>query len=143
MTAGHIAVAFLKAQQEAVFFALLLQQGNLLADVFKTGEDVDHLDAVAFGNHICQRGGHNGFDSDWIFRHGSLCDALLCNIVEHQHADFVAGRQDVLAVVIDRDAATVRIRIGGPCSRTISMSSMPILPRMRRTSLLPVPLSGV
>ena len=42
----------LKAEQEAVFLALLLQQGNLLTDVLEAGEDVDHLDAVALGDHV-------------------------------------------------------------------------------------------
>ena len=42
----------LKAEQEAVFLALLLQQGDLLTDVLEAGEDVDHLDAVALGDHV-------------------------------------------------------------------------------------------
>ena len=52
MAAGHVTVTLLKAEQEAVFLALLLQQGNLLADVLEAGEDVDHLDAVALGDDV-------------------------------------------------------------------------------------------
>lgn len=52
MAAGHVAVTLLKAEQEAVFLALLLQQGDLLTDVLEAGEDVDHLDAVALGDDV-------------------------------------------------------------------------------------------
>ena len=112
MCAGQIAVAFLKAQQEAAFLALFLKHGDLLTDILKSGQDVHHLDAVALCNHISQWCGYNGFNCNRFLWHGSMCNTLFCNIVKHQHTDLISSWKHILSMMIYRNTNAVCVWVG-------------------------------
>ena len=111
---GQAAVAFLQAEH-IVVAAGLLEQLDLLSDIFEAGQHLDQLHVVIRGDRIRHVGGHDGLYHSRILRHGSRRRSLSQNIFRDQHAGHVSGEGNVLAGLrIQRiDAQTVRIRIGG------------------------------
>ena len=66
------------------------------------------------GHRVGQRGGNDGLAHHRILGHGPLLNAASTDVIQKQHADFVAGQQLIASVLaLDSDAHTVRIGVGG------------------------------
>ena len=112
MCANKIAVGLLKAHEEAVLLAGILELVNLVADVLEAREDTTHLKAAS----TCQDVGHSrrydggnsylilGFLAT-LFSHGK-------KPVHKQDTHLVTGKQHVIAVMRDCSTHTVCVRVG-------------------------------
>ena len=107
---GEVAVAFLKAEDEAVDLTGGFETGDLVADPLEAGEYVAAFNAVMGSDRIGQRGRDDGLAHDRVLGHGALFDAARADVVEQQHADLVAGQQLIAAVLaLDGDADAVGV----------------------------------
>ena len=109
MRAGKIAVAFLKTKNEPLFFAVFLQQADLLANELETGQRAAQLHAVLFGDGVGHVGGHDGGVGHRIFRQRPHP----ADVIQQQHAHLVTGQQPVAALAVrHRRAHAVAVRVG-------------------------------
>ena len=113
MGAHEVAVALLKAHEEAVLLALGLELVDLVADVLEAGQHAAHLEAPVTGERVRHGRGDDGGD-------GNLAGDVLAVVLGHrgqpvheQNAHLVAGEQHVVAVVRNGGAHAVRVRVGG------------------------------
>ena len=113
MCAGKVAVALLEAENVPGFFSRRLEVPDLLADELKSREDAPELHAVSLGHrvdHICRNDRRHGYG---LFGHMAVCDAALADIIEQDHAHFVAGNEPVAALVVGNGrTAAVAVRVG-------------------------------
>ena len=111
---GEIAVAFLKAEHVAVPAALRLQAADLLADELEAGEHVDGFHAVARRDALGHVRGHDGLDHHRVRGHCPMLRALRADVIQKQHARFIAGEQRVSAAAVPHGHAhPVAVRVGG------------------------------
>ena len=113
MCAGKVAVALLEAENVPGFFSSRLEVSDLLADELKAREDAPELHAVSLGHrvhHIRRNDRRHGYG---LFGHVTVRDAALADIIEQDHAHFVAGNEPVAALVVGNGrAAAVAVRVG-------------------------------
>ena len=111
MGTNKIAVGLLKAHEEAILLAGILELVNLVANVLEAREHTAHLKAAGTCQDVghCRRydGGNSylilGFLAT-LFSHGK-------EPVHKQNAHLVAGKQHVIAIVRDCSTHTVCVRV--------------------------------
>ena len=111
--ASQIAVALLKAEDEAVDLTGSLEVGNLVTDPLEAGQHIAHLHAVMLCHSVCQRGGHDGLDCHGVLGHGALLDTACADVIQQQNAHLVAGHQLIAAVrALHGDTHAVGVGVG-------------------------------
>ena len=114
ISTGKIPITFLKAEDVAAFLAFFLQIMDLFADEFKSGQDVDHPDAIVCGNLSGQLSGNDGLDGNRVFRHFAGSGTLFADIFNQQSAYLVAGNQHITAFFV---------RYGNPYAVAVGVGS--------------------
>ena len=78
---GQVAIAFLEAENEAIFLSLFLQKLNLLSNPLKSGQGMAKLDAIVLCHLIRKGGTYNGLYRHRSFRQGALVLTAFRNII--------------------------------------------------------------
>ena len=112
MCTNKIAVGLLKAHEEAIFLASILELVNLVADVLEARKDAAHLKATSTRQDVGHSRGYDGGN-------GYLILGFLATLFSHgkkpihkQDAHLVTGKQHVIAVMRDCSTHTVCVRVG-------------------------------
>ena len=111
--AAQVAVALLEAEEEPALLALLLQAGDLLADVLEAGKRAAQLKAVLAGQGVKHRRAHDGGDHELVRDVLAAGRGAAGEPVGEKHAHLVAAQQDILALVGHGDARAVGVGVGG------------------------------
>ena len=111
MCSNKVAVGLLKAHEEAVLLAGILELVNLVANVLEARKDTTHLKAAG----TCQDVGHSRrYDGGNSYLILGFLATLFCHgkkPVHKQDAHLVAGKQHVIAVVWDCGTHTIGVRV--------------------------------
>ena len=111
MRTNKIAIGLLKAHEEAILLAGILELVNLVTDVLEARKNAAHLKAAS----TCQDVRHSGrYDSRNSYLILGFLATLFCHgkePVHKQDAHLVAGKQHVIAVVWDCGTHAVGVRI--------------------------------
>ena len=113
MRTGKVTVALFKAENVPGFFSSRLEVSDLLADELKAREHAPELHTVALGHRVHHIRRNDRRHSDGLFGHMAVRDAALADIIEQDHAHFVAGNEPVAALVVGNGrTAAVAVRVG-------------------------------
>ena len=106
--------------------AALLQQRDLLADIFEARKHAAQLDAVFLRNGCDHIGRDNGGDSDGIFRHRAIRDAAAADEVQQNDAHFVAGNEPVATLSV-RHGGAAAVAVGVGTDENIGVDAVAVL----------------
>ena len=112
VVARKVAVALLKAKDEALDAPLVGEAGDDIADVLKAGEAATQLKAVLGSQRVHHGGGYDGGHGNLVGEVLATLGAHLADVVEEHDTHLVAGDELVVIARLAGNANAVGIGVG-------------------------------
>ena len=124
--ASQITIAFFKAKDIAVFFALFFQETNLFADELEARQNFNQFYTISLADCFYNVSGNDGLYCNRMLRHRALLNTLFADIFQQHCTNFITGEQCISALSIrNGDANTVSVWVS--CQQQIRLYLVAVL----------------